>query len=102
MFRYGVFSPNELNATDRSRPFGNSVDGNTSVRSLRCSRRDGWIVMIKAEWYRTVRDVTTFGPINQGVPNPIVFGEGRWNLGIGSHMQGGQEMRRTERFEFYF
>jgi hypothetical protein len=58
--------------------------------------------MIKAERYRTVWDVVTFGPINQGVPNPIVFGEGRWNLRIGSHMQDGQEMRGTERFEFYF
>jgi len=64
MFRYGVLSPNEFNATDRSRPFGSSVDGNTSVRSLRRSWRDGWIVMIKAERYRTVWDVVTFGPIH--------------------------------------
>jgi hypothetical protein len=64
MFRYGVCPSDELNASDGSRPFGGTVDGNTSVRSLRRCWRDGRIVMIKTERYRTVRDVVTFSPIN--------------------------------------
>src|SRR5215469_14604461 len=102
MLSYGVFTPNELDASNRSRPSGNSVDGNTGVSSLRRFWRDHGIVVIKAQWYRTVTDVVTSGPLNQRVPNPIVFGEGRRNLRIRSNMHDGQEVRGAQRFKVYF
>ena len=102
MFSHGVLVSNELDASNALRPGDSSVDRNTGVGSLRRFRRDGRIVVIKTEWYGMVRDVVTFGPINQRVPNPIVFGESCRNVGVGAHMHDGQKVGRAEPFEFHF
>src|ERR1700761_2186311 len=102
MFGHRVFSSCKLNASHRSRPFGCDVDGDTSVRSLRWSRRDGWIVVIEAERNWTVRDVVAFGPIYERVPDPVLFRKGGGDIGIRAYMQDGDEVQRTERFKLHF
>jgi hypothetical protein len=102
MFGDCVSPSNELDASDRARPFGDCIDRNTGLGSL-CRRRcDGRIVVIKTQWYGTVRELATFRPLDQQVPVPIFFGEGRGNLRVCSHMHYGQKLCRAERVESYF
>lgn len=67
MFRCGVCPSDELNASDGSRPFGGGINGNTSVRSLHRSERDGRIVMIK------LNGIGRYGTLGRFVQSINVF-----------------------------